>query len=291
MVHQLIITFLFLFTFSFSFAQTEAGLRTYISFDDCTADESSGDPSVISVVNGQPTCENGLCDKSFQFNGIEHFFIAGPFNSIFRTEDFSISLFFKPSHTEGISTIISKSLDCSAFRYFAIRYDADNHQLKVDMVENSIQNASIEDFPLPTTSDGWIHITVVRKDVSTILYVDGQMATQVDAFSRINVNNDDIFTVGKSFCADTDRFFEGELDELRIYDRALEEQEVLDIFNACEAVSTEDFSLSGNELTVFPNPTAQSFQIKSSVSQLIDIQLFNSTGQIVLEQNLSLIHI
>jgi len=280
-----IFTILFFFNLGFSFAQTDVGLLAYVSFDDCTADESRGDPSIVSVIVGQPTCEIGISGRSLSFNGItDNSFFVGPINGNFDTTDFSIGLYFLPLGDTVTQTIIKKSSgDCSNQNYFAIRYKPNPRQLDVEFVEDANKNASIFNYPLSTDSC-WQHIVLVREDTTTILYVNGQFAAEASASSRVNIQNTGVLHLGETSCSMTDSRFEGRVDELRVYDRALAEDEIEDLYIACNTVSSVDL-LQENQASVFPNPTANNFQIYLPTSQAVGIQMINTAGQIVLQQN------
>ncbi len=230
--------------------QTEVGLVTYLAFDDCTADESRGDPSIISVINGQPTCECGVKGRALRLNGLnDHIFIAGPVNGEFDTEDFTVSFYFKALGNSGVQTIFSKSgEDCSSQSNFAVRYDPNPNarNLNVQMVENSNKSASISKFKTPI-QNCWNHVVVVRRNTKTILYLNGELATEVGASSRVNIRNDGILTIGKSYCTATDRFFNGLIDELRVYSRALSNDEIAELYIAPDRILTNDSRLFRGE--------------------------------------------
>lgn len=245
-------TILFFFTLTFSFAQTQVGLEAYYSFDGCTADETSGAPSVLGVINGEPTCECGVSGRALRLDGIDdHLLFIGPFNGDFDTRDFSISFYFKPLSSTGTQTILKKAApDCPSQSYFAIRYESNSRRLNVEFVENSNKIASISGFPL-LPGNCWQHITLVRRNTRTILYVNGELAAEVGASSRVNVQNTGTLSVGDSNCSATDRFFNGLIDELRIYNRALSNNEIEELYLAPDKILTQDLRVFlGEEFSV-----------------------------------------
>ena len=234
-------TILFFFVLVFSNAQTDIGCVTYISFDDCTADETRGDPSIIGVIDGMPTCECGVIGKALRLNGInDRIVVAGSVNSEFDTEDFTISFYFKSLSNTGVQTILKKTgADCSSQSNFAVRYDPNTRFLNIQFVENSNKSASISRFPLPINSC-WHHITFMRRNTKTILYVNGELAAEVGASSRVNVRNDKTLIIGESNCSATDRNFEGMIDEFRVYNRALSSAEVAGLYFAPDKITSPD---------------------------------------------------
>lgn len=245
-------TILFSFVLICSNAQTDVGCVTYMSFDDCTADETRGDPSIIGVIDGMPTCECGVVGKALRLNGInDRILVAGSVNSEFDTEDFTISFYFKSLSNTGVQTILKKTgADCSSQSNFAVRYDPNTRFLNIQFVENSNKSASISRFPLPISSC-WHHITFMRRNTKTILYVNGELAAEVGASSRVNVRNDKTIVIGESNCSATDRNFEGMIDEFRVYNRALSSSEVAGLYFAPDKIITPDTRVFlGEEFTV-----------------------------------------
>ncbi len=235
-------TILFFFSVTLLFAQpTDVGLVAYVSFDDCTADESRGNQSVASVINGAPTCECGVQGKSLRLDGqSDKFFFGGSINGEFDTRDFTLSFYFKSLSTTGTQTIMHKSgTDCPSQSHFAIRYEANSRRLFVDFVENSNKIASISGYPLLPGSC-WQHVTLVRRNTKTILYINGELAAEVGASSRVNVQNTGVLTFGETSCSATDRFFEGMIDELRVYNRALSKNEIEELYFAPDKILTQD---------------------------------------------------
>ena len=235
-------TILFFFTVTLIFAQpTEVGLVAYVSFDDCTADETRGDPSVVGVINGSPTCECGVIGKALRLDGLDdEFFFGGSINSEFDTRDFTLSFYFKPLSTTGTQTIMHKSGgDCPTQSHFAIRYEPNSRRLNVEFVENSNKIASISGYPLPP-GNCWQHVALIRRNTKTILYINGELAAEVGASSRVNVQNIGALTFGASSCSATDRPFEGMIDELRVYNRALTKNEVGELYFAPDKILTQD---------------------------------------------------
>jgi len=234
-------TILFFFTLTFSFAQTQSGLTAYFSFDGCTADETRGDPNTIGIIQGDPTCECGVSGRALRLDGLDdNIFWSGPFNGDFDTRDFTIAFYFKPLTSTGTQTILKKAAtDCPSQSHFAVRYESNSRRLNVEFVENSNKIASISGFPLPE-GNCWQHVTLVRRNTRTILYINGELAAEVGASSRVNVQNSGALMVGKSVCSATDRPFNGLIDELRIYNRALLGPEVEDLYFAPDKILTED---------------------------------------------------
>ncbi len=52
-----------------------------------------------------------------------------------------------------------------------------------------------------------------------------------------------------------------------------------------EGVVDIDYVFEENEPTVYPNPTSNAFQVYLPTSEGVDLQLFNGSGQLVLQES------
>ncbi|MCP3931694.1 MAG: T9SS type B sorting domain-containing protein [Bacteroidetes bacterium] len=251
----------FLLSFIFGYSQPTAGLIAYYNFDDCLATDFTGNNANTGIINGSPSCECGVQGDALRFDGLDDQIIfPGPVNDEFGTTDFTVSFYFKPSGATGTQDILSKRDDCSSNNAFAIRYTPASKFINVVLSENSSKSASISerlDF-----NRCWHHIVVVRKGTKTILYVDGTFRQKSSASSRVDVSNGAFLSLANSPCQNTtDRPFEGLIDEIRIYSRALSEVEVPELFVAPDLIANRDTLLFlGNSVDIhIPNTCATDF--------------------------------
>lgn len=223
------------------FAQTDVGLLAYFSFDDCTANESRGNTAVVGVVNGSPLCECGASGQALRLDGLDdHIIIAGQVNGEFNTRDFTISFYFKSLGLSGTQTLLKKvEGDCPSQNIFALRYDANTRLLNVQFVEGSAKSGSIARVPVPREKC-WNHVALVRRSNKTQLFLNGKFAAEATATSTINIRNTGVLTIGESYCTSTDRYFDGMIDELRIYNRSLRAEEIEGLYNAVDQIVTPD---------------------------------------------------
>lgn len=86
-----------------------------------------------------------------------------------------------------------------------------------------------------TVNDGaWHHVALVRSGLSASIYVDAVMVGNVTMSSVVDVDNTTPFQMGRSICECCDRTqpFDGNLDEVAIFNRALSATEISEIYNA-----------------------------------------------------------
>lgn len=136
--------------------------------------------------------------------------------------------------------------------------------------------------------DTWKHVTAVKTGNLLKIYIDGQLnATGNCGTSTPNYTS----TVGRfgsmyfsSISPPQYNGCNGSLDELRIYNRALTDSEILSLYQL-NSLDTPNYNLQENELTFFPNPTKEIIHFNKPVA---DIQIYDVSGKqmnIILHEN------
>jgi gliding motility-associated-like protein len=236
-------------------AQPTFGLIAYYSFDN-DADSIVIDETGNFANNGFANTlirDCGVVGQSIRFNGEDHFaaFSSTPVKNIFGTEDFSISFYFKSLNSNSVSTqtIMYKRENCSNDNAFAIRYSPLSNNLNL-IVSEDVSLSSILSVPLDDQKC-WHHVAVVRRGTTIFLYADGLRADLDSKNKRINIASDQLpLLVGPSSCLATDGAFEGFLDELLIYDRALTDDEVSQIYQRPDQIGNGFINLEVPKDTV-----------------------------------------
>jgi hypothetical protein len=82
-------------------------------------------------------------------------------------------------------------------------------------------------------SDGqWHHVVAVRQGTVTSVYVDGVKKGSLTASGLKVVSNDEDFKIGvQEGATSNSSFFNGDIDDVLIYNKALTDAEVLELFN------------------------------------------------------------
>ncbi len=220
---------LFLFLGFGLLAQTSDGLVAYYPFDDCTAEDASGNDS-NGVIIGNPGCDCGVVGNAINLDGSDdRILFLGTISNFFKTKDFTVSLFVKPTTTLGTLNVLSKRTDCTDDAAFAISMTPAANNITCKFSENSSKNTSVSsniDF-----GPCWQHITVIRKGSKTEFYLNGILRDESTAVSRVDLDNNGVLNIADGACVGTtDNRFKGLIDEFRIYDRALDREEVEELF-------------------------------------------------------------
>lgn len=240
---RFLILFILLSLSTAAFSQNlQEGLVCYYPFDGYPIVDKSGNGNK-AFIGSDSTLGCGVEGNAMRFDGLRtDLFIVGPASfDNFKTGPFSISFYFKASNQVGNSTldIISKRKNCTVDSSFAIRYTPSTNQMSVEVSENvKIRNVIIQRLDFGRC---WQHIVVVRDYNKLSLYVNGRLAQTNLATRRVNITSDAPLSIAKSPCLQTtDRKFAGYLDELRIYDRPLTEEEVGLLYAAPDRIANRD---------------------------------------------------
>ncbi|MBL7790845.1 MAG: gliding motility-associated C-terminal domain-containing protein [Saprospiraceae bacterium] len=226
-----IICILFLSIALFSFrlqAQTNIGLVAYYSFNIGPQDDT-GNSANTGVEIGDPSYVCGVSGQALRLDGGDDALVVlgtDNVNKEFDTEDISISFYFKPVGVNGTQYLLSKrSADCGDENIFYIRYVPQTRTINAAMIQDPLKGVSLV-HTIDNTSC-WQHVALVRENLRLKMYVNGQFAGDLGTASRVDILNDGNFTIGSSNCIGGNEVpFDGLIDELRIYNRALKEAEI-----------------------------------------------------------------
>ena len=153
---------------------------------------------------------------------------------------------------------------------------------------------------------GWHNFTVTYDNSfgnfisNSKIFIDGVLITtsNYNASTIINTLNLTNFTIGKSPSSPTQRFFKGSIDDIGVWNRALTQEEITNLYNANQCItnitvtdtliinvgqlSFNDPVTWANNITIFPNPASS--QINISFNNITNLnggtlKVINSLGQ------------
>lgn len=126
-------------------------------------------------------------------------------------------------------------------------------------------------------SDTWYHIVGVRDSNKTLVYINGTMADldTIGPNGDIDYGNSIITSIGRN---DDYQYFKGVIDELRIYDRALDSSDIKSIYNEPKPTHTE--LVNTESISLYPNPSTGDIKVNGLKSG--SIKVYNNLGQLLL---------
>lgn len=241
-MRNLFLLFFICFSTSTS-AQTTAGMVAYYTMDSTLLDVT-GNTANIGVVVGATDYQCGVLASSLLLDGSNtEISFRGPVNNEFDTEDLSISFYFKSSSNAGTQYLMSKrDSTCQGENEFLLRYVPSSNTINCILAENTSKNISLVH---PLNNDiCWNHVAIVRENTRVTLYINGEFAAQQGTLSRIDLFNNGYLTLGNAICkSNTETGFGGLIDELRIYNRSLDEEEVKGLYFSPDKIINRDTNI------------------------------------------------
>ncbi len=180
------------------------------------------DNSNDGTVNG--ATYDGL-NNGYLFDGVDDYIDCGDVTDLNGLTNLTFSLWFKTS--------------ASAYNAYITKYTDNNHCLLLYITSNDdlrfvINNGAwvdfmIADFGLDYDDNNWYMMTATYDGKYKRIYVDGVLIATSGANEITFPNNSADLVIGKGHSTSYD--FDGNIDDPRIYNRALAASEILTIFN------------------------------------------------------------
>ncbi|MEO7175102.1 MAG: LamG-like jellyroll fold domain-containing protein [Saprospiraceae bacterium] len=262
----------------------EAGLVAWYPFEgnanDATLYANHG------VIGGDPTFvtadhPNGGA-QAIKFDGVQDSVLAP--NAVQLISDYTtVSFWIK---VEGIDPNLSEAYILD-FGHWSQRWKISLPQHhRIVWTTNSDNNTSPNFIVDMDAKDGnelvngfWWYVTMVADGTNNMIYVDGELANSVPALGTLNSTG---YPLGMgSNPIDGGQYFNGALDEVKIYNKALIASEIKDLFEKGTTSTKDDLNsgLIGLVTNVYPNPTTDklilehSFDVsKSMLIRITDVQ-------------------
>jgi len=209
----------------------DRGLVAYYSFNDCDARDETGNES-HGTLFGDVGCWCGIENEGLLFDGVDDYVeFEGIVNRYFSTSDFSVSFYYKANQYSVLKqSLLSKRADCEDYNTLDFRLDQNLKKVEMAVSETPIKNYG--DISPQTGGEGWKQVVLTRKGTRAYTYINGIPMKEGFRCSGIDLSNEAIFSFSNSPCIQNGRLvrFKGILDELRVYSRALTDEEVFELY-------------------------------------------------------------
>ncbi|MBK6634934.1 MAG: hypothetical protein IPG38_12050 [Chitinophagaceae bacterium] len=274
------------------FAQVDLnlGLKAYYPF--------SGNANDISGNNNNPVFNNatltadrlGNPNSAYHFDGSSSYMRILNSPTINTTNKLSLVAWVKPQGfyagtCHGNSILMKGDADYLTGNYF-LRYDdgpvsnGNNCSVPVDPLRQNFYGVGVASLPPGYTpyiqTNQWYSVIVTHDGTTSKLYVDCVLKTSAPQGSATFTNSYDLY-IGRLNSGSFPYWVNGDIDEIRIYDRALNVDEI-NALGSCiaspvnctnwlrtqavgQSVTVGDLDISGNQVTVEANFNCSSFPV------------------------------
>ena len=211
-----------------------------------------GDGNANDIVDGNPgtllngaTFAAGMVEQAFSLDGVDDaVWIPESGVNLDGFSELTIDAWIYPDAVDGVKTIVSK-YDSRLINYYGVSYSLsarDGGKLQMAICESiKWESAYITSVDLVIIPGVWTHVAGVWKgDTELELYVDGipvdgTITTQGVVGGLYMADNDVPVNIGRVESLQIGvqkNYFDGLIDEVEIFNRALTQSEIQDIYNA-----------------------------------------------------------
>jgi hypothetical protein len=220
--------------FTYSGILLPDGLAAYYPFDGDTQDYSGNGNHGMCTSCPSPTADRwGRANSAYSFDGVDNFISAENSASLSELAALSLSVWYQPLGDPGADggRIAGKDRGSSGNDYGLIHNESlggkthyvrlflntDGDDASADTASNSVSPGS-----------GWHHIVGVWTGDSGTIYLDGSQISSDPSTGNLTTSAQS-FTMGGMELSDTRRVH-ADIDEIRLYNRALTPDEVTTLF-------------------------------------------------------------
>lgn len=248
------------------------------------ANDASGNGHHLTVYGSpQPTTDRfGYSNSAYYFDGIDDYM-----NS-FHSFDFverSISLWVQPTGSASMSTSQQTAVvqDDYTLNYGTLQISIASGQFQLTSAGMATQhNIS----PIPV--ENWTHLVATRDAQTVKYYVNGNLVADhyapTNGGSVLNPNSNLVIGSGRTM---NSQFFNGKIDDIRIYSRSLNLCEVDSLYRM-PYLHLGDSESDNVKLVCFPNPSNGSLSVvlpEIALAQSSNLMVINAVGQVVRSLN------
>ena len=198
-----------------------------------TFDDGTGDKVTESISNIHATLKNfqepnqawqdGKFGKSIKLDGIDDYILV-PGASKLDLQKMTISMWIKASDYAQDGFLFEKTANGSVNTQYSIYFEASD-----ELNYRLVQGGNLNDTRIPSNAnfkfDEWTHLAVTYDGTLKSIYVGGELVTAMPAIVPINMGPGGVSTIGANG-AGNDYFFDGFIDEIQIYKRAVPEDQI-----------------------------------------------------------------
>ncbi len=220
----------------------------YYPFDGCVLDDSIHLHAPVDTV-GAVSCVCAAKGDGISIDGAGQALLIDSAIGQVLSGDFTLSFYlqlYQPLGTNLI-TILTNEDSCLRDSSFRIQYDQLSRRIEVLSIIHSSNIVRLS-APLDPTRC-WHHIVVTRKNVEFALYINGALLdrTVYAGGVVIPVRSNQPFYIGKNPCNTAD--FRGIIDDVRLYNTALDIKTVRTLYHPINAIVTPDtFLIKGTTM-------------------------------------------
>jgi len=227
------------FASSVILTQASGIITTTTIYAKLTNNAISANSGVISITSNGASSKTitatANTDNALNFDGVNDIVTIADNNALDVTTNYTIEAWIKPSTFSLLGGIVSKYHTASSNGYI-LRLTSTGDFSGISFDEMNTSNGVL-------SLNKWNHIAAVKNGATRKLYINGVEKTLTGTALTTAVNTDPVI-IGQDFSSFGSRFFNGSIDEVRIWNTAR---------TATEITNNMNISMSGNETGLVAN--------------------------------------
>ncbi len=219
------------------------------------ANDESGNGNHGTVNGATLTSDRfGNVGKAYDFDGVDDFIFGNANSSLIMSNQITISSWVN-TQSNAQQRIFTLGNDQNIFNFqYSLFTTSQNAFIKLYFIAYG-QNSNFEPQG-PNVSSGslvsnsWNLLVVTYDGVSLKYFINGTLDKQISISDSFIQNQFLKFLIGKR--SDNSEIFNGKLDDIAIYNRALTPQEIAAMYSGCTVTDSSSFSASACNLYTLP---------------------------------------
>ncbi|MBT5689526.1 MAG: DUF5011 domain-containing protein, partial [Opitutae bacterium] len=205
-----------------------AGLIANWTFNDGTGDklkDSTGiiDGTLQNFTNLDTAWVDGKFGKALQFDGIDDYVLL-PAASKLDLQKMTISLWVNATNYAQQGFIFEKTANGLLNSQYNLFLDSTD-ELNFRLIQGGNLNDTSVSANVNLEADAWNHVAVTYDGFLKSIFINGEFITAMPAVIPINMGPNGVSTIG-AIGSGNDYFFNGLIDDIQIYNRAVPEGEI-----------------------------------------------------------------
>ena len=230
----------------------EEGVVMYLPFCDNAQDISgNSNDGVVSNSNLTEDRFNNPNQAYLFSNSSQSMITVNPSASLNITQDITFSAWFYPTDTT-LGYIVDRDV-CGFTGDWGLQWLDGQVKMRTQNDENTIVSGVL-------AINNWYHVLVTRESGVFTMYINSEITSQNSGYNYNFVNTNNPIRIGDQSCTSPEENFDGKIDDVAIWNRALSSEEVLSLYQNTPSITTSYLWSTGDtteNITVTPTETTE----------------------------------
>ena len=227
----------------------EEGLIMYLPFCE-NAQDISGNSNNGLVSNSNLTEDRfNNPNQAYLFsNSNQSMITVNPSTSLNITQDITFSAWFYPTDTT-LGYIIDRDV-CGFTDDWGLQWLGGQVKMRTQNDENTIVSGVL-------AINNWYHVLVTRESGVFTMYIDSEITSQNSGYNYDFSNTNNPIRIGDQSCTSPEENFDGKIDDVAVWNRALSSDEVLSLYQNTSTAILWSTGETTENITVTPTETTE----------------------------------